>query len=283
MTITRDTKFKLAFDRFIKDIVGITDYELENLTKNKSESRHIYRFKIPEQTVVIGFIDRNGVTHMGNDVANMIISTDEELRTEYKPEKELFTKQFMDTFDPYREEETLACMIPGQPPYTYATSYVGLNNCELNVETGVIEGKICVVYHKQHIPYYVELNNTVYEKKYAVLLCRFNNIRNQLNNAYNDIDVLQDDLLLNERQIRKLKKVLCRETNNHELSEKNLINKLYDAYKKSDIKEDCPVCYDTIENEKLIIPRCAHYICNSCHSRCDECPICRTSYEALTM
>ena len=35
--MTRDTKFKLAFDSFIKDVVGVLDYDLENLTKKKSE------------------------------------------------------------------------------------------------------------------------------------------------------------------------------------------------------------------------------------------------------
>ncbi|MDC1151821.1 hypothetical protein OAS95_04560 [Pelagibacteraceae bacterium] len=291
MTITRDTKFKLAFDNFIKDVIGITDYDLENLTKNKSESRHIYRFSIPEQTTVIGFIDRNGDTHTWNDIedthtwndiANMNISSDDEvLKTEYIPEKELIIRQFMETFDPYIDAETLPCTIPGQPHYKHAKSFVRLDNCEVNDESGVLEGKICVVYHKTHIPYYVENDDGIYEKKYSLLLCRFNNVRTKLNNAYNDIDEIQDDLLYNERQLRKAKRVLYRETNNHTLSENNLINKLHAAYIKSDIKEECPVCYDTIENEKLIIPRCAHYICDSCHPRCDECPICRMSYTPM--
>lgn len=282
MTITRDTKFKLAFDNLIKDVIRVTDYNLENLTKNKSESRHIYRFSIPEQTTVIGFIDRNGVTHTGSDIANMNISSDkEEIKTEYIPEKETFEKQFASTFDPYKDEVTIQSLLPGRPPYKYANSYVCIDNCEVNDETGDLEGKICVVYHKKHIPYYVEPDDSVYEKKYSVLLCRFNNVRNQLNNAYNDIDEIQDDLVYNERQLRKAKRILYRETNNHTLSETNLINKLRAAYIKSDIKEECPVCYDTIENEKLIIPRCAHYICDSCHPRCDECPVCRMSYTPM--
>lgn len=290
MTITRDTKFKLAFDNFIKDVIGITDYDLENHTKNKSESTHIYSFNIPEQTTVIGFIDRNGDTHTWNDIedthtwndiANMDMSNDEVLKTEYIPEKELFIRQFMETFDPYIDAETIPCAIPEQHHYKHAKSFVRLENCEVNDESGILEGKICVVYHKQHIPYHVESNNAIYEKKYSVLLCRFNNVRNKLNIAYNDIDEIQDDLLYNERQLRKVKRVLHRETNNHTLSENNLINKLHAAYIKSDIKEECPVCYDTIENEKLIIPRCAHYICDSCHPRCDECPICRMSYTPM--
>lgn len=277
MKMTRDTKFKLAFDSFIKDVVGVLDYDLENLTKKKSESTHIYSFNIPEQTIIYGFIDCNGDTHTGNDIVNMDMSSDELLKTEFIPEKELFTKQFTETFDPYIDAET----IPGHSHFKFAKSFVRLENCEVNDESGILEGKICVVYHKQHIPYYVEKDEGVYEKKYNVLLCRFNNVRNKLNIAYNDIDDIKDDLLYNERQLRKVKRVLHCETNNHILSETNLINKLYAAYKNTDIKEECPVCYDTIENDKLIIPRCAHYICDSCHPRCEECPVCRMSYTPM--
>jgi len=284
MTITRDTKFKLAFDSFVKDVIGVTDYDLENLTKNKSEYRHIYSFSIPEQKVFIGFIDRDGITHTGNDIANMNISSDQEqLDVEYIPEKKSFEKQFAATFDPYKDEYSIPSMIPGKPPYKHANSYVGIDKCEVNDETGDLEGKIYVVYHKKHIPYHVEQDDSVYEKKYSVLLCSFNHTRTKLNIAYNDIDELQDDLVYNERQLRKAKRVLYRETNNHTLCENNLINKLHSAYNISEIKEECPVCYDTIENEKLVIPRCAHYICDSCHPRCDECPICRISYTPMSV
>ena len=239
MKMTRDTKFKLSFDKFIKDVVGVLDYDLENLTKKKSESTHIYSFNIPEQTIIYGFIDRNGDTHTGNDIVNMDMSSDELLKTEFIPEKELFTKQFTETFDPYIDAET----IPGHSHFNFAKSFVRLENCEVNDVSGVLEGKICVVYHKQHIPYYVEKDEGVYEKKYSLLLCRFNNVRTKLNNAYNDIDEIQDDLLYNERQLRKAKRVLYRETKNHILSETNLINKLYAAYIKSDIKSEMKTHY----------------------------------------
>lgn len=288
MPITRDSKFKLAFDSFLKDVIGISVYDLENLTKNKSESRHIYSFSIPEQSSILGFIDRNGVTHTDNDnnesiLMNMGMSTDNQeiLMRDYIPETDLFEKEFAATFDPYKDEYSIPSMIPGKPPYKHANSYVGIDKCEINDETGTMEGKIYVVYYKNHIPYYVENDDGIYKKKYSVLLCKFNHVRNKLNIAYNDIDELQDDLVYNERQIRKTKKVLYRETSNHTLCVNNLINKLHDAYNISDIKQECPICYETIENEKLIIPRCAHYICDSCHSRCDECPICRMSYTPM--
>ena len=282
MTTTRDTKFRLAFDSFVKDVIGVTQYNLQNLTQNKLESRHIYNFSIPQQTVVIGFIDRNGITHTGVDIANMSIPDDQdEIKNEYIPETETFEKQFAATFNPYKNESTIPAMRPNLPPYTHCHSGVDVDDCVVNNLTGDIEGKIFVVYHKKHIPYYVEKDDKVFEKKYTVLLRRFNYANNQLTTAFNDMDELQDDLLYNERQLRIAKKVLYRETNIHKLSETNLINKLRDAYNKLDTKEDCPVCYETIENDNLIIPRCAHYICDSCHPRCTSCPVCRVSYTAL--
>lgn len=279
MTLTRENKFKLAFDSFINDVVGCQNYDLKNLTKNKKEAKHVYSFSIPAQTIVLGFIDRTGVTHTGIDVANMSISTDlEEIKTDYTPEKETFEKQFAATFDPYRERVEIPAMNPNRPPYIFNKSYVEIDQCEVNEETGDLEGKLYVAYYKKHIPYYVEKDDGVFEKKYSGMLHRFNHANTLLNVALNDIDDLQDDLLYNERKLRSVKKVLFRETANHKLSENNLINKLHDAYCKSDTKDECPVCYETIENDKLIIPRCAHYICNECHPRCDTCPVCRSSY-----
>ena len=86
----------------------------------------------------------------------MNISSDQEqLDVEYIPEKKSFEKQFAATFDPYKDEYSIPSMIPGKPPYKHANSYVGIDKCEVNDETGDLEGKIYVVYHKKHIPYHV--------------------------------------------------------------------------------------------------------------------------------
>ena len=42
--------------------------------------------------------------------------------------------------------------------------------------------------------------------------------------------------------------------------------------------EECHICYDRIESNNLILPRCSHYICSSCHSQCTRCPTCRAKY-----
>lgn len=272
MAKTRDDKFKLAFDSFVKDVVGVHEYTLENLTKRKAANTHIYNFKIFKQNVEIGFIDRTGVNQVGDGIT-------ETINEEYIPDRNVFERQFNATFDPYRSSVEIPTGHANGGKYAYEKSGVSIINCEISDEEDIY-GKIYVLYHKQHIPYNVTNNDSEYEKKYISLLSKFNRNQTMLNNALHDIDDMQDDLLYNERQLRLAKKVLYRETNNNKLSESNLINKLHQVYANTSVKEDCPVCYETIENDMLVIPRCSHYICNVCHPLCGGiCPICRVRDE----
>ena len=280
MTMSRDDKFKLAFDIFVKESIGVDNYEINNTTVNRYLRKHTYHFLIKEQSRVIGFIDRDGVNHIGEDLVNMDISTDRELiKDEYIPNKEEFEKQFNEVFDKYKETVVIPISARPRKSYTYHNSYVVITESNIN-DDGTLEGKLAVVYHKQHIPYYVETNDNKYAIKYSTLLSKYNETNKELNLALVDIDEMQDDLLYNERQLRITKKIYFRETKHNKISEMNLINKLRDIYNNTSTKEECPVCYDKIENDKLIIPRCSHYICSDCHPRCSSCPICRIDYPA---
>lgn len=275
MTKTRDDKFKLAFDSFIREDIGVNNYKLTNLTKNKSESRHIYEFSVMKQKKQIGFIDRSGITHIGEDVVNMNISSDTVLTEVYTPIKEEFEDKFNQAFDPYKDAIVIGMKNNGEA-YKHYRSYVEVVKSETN-EDG-ISGKLCVVYHKQHIPYHVIKDDDEYRKKYLILIKQVNSVESELSTALRDIDELQDDLLYNERKVRLLKKVYQQERNIHKLCESNLVNKLREAYTMTNKKEDCPICYETINDVKLVIPGCGHYICNECHPKCNDCPICRTRY-----
>lgn len=280
MAKTRDEKFKLSFDTFIKDTVGIQDYYIQNLTKNKCESTHIYEFIIRKQNIIMGYIDRKGIQFEVEHIINNNLLDDERfepLEREYIPNKEDFEEQFETTFDPYRHKVEIPQHDDSLRPYIYHNSFVNIVKMEYN-EDNDIYGKLCVVYYKKHIPYPVEYDKNEYERKYIKLLNCYDRKDNELSIALNDIDELQDDLIHNERQLRIYKKKLNREITNNQLSETNLINKLHEMYNLSPKKEECPVCYETMENDKLVIPRCSHYICGDCHIKCDSCPICRLDY-----
>lgn len=58
-----------------------------------------------------------------------------------------------------------------------------------------------------------------------------------------------------------------------------IVNKLKSYYRDQAVKEDCPICLENIETDKLYIPGCCHYLCEPCAQHViqlnNKCPICR--------
>lgn len=269
MAKTRDDKFRLAFDSFVKNTIGIEEYSLENLTKNKIENTHIYSFTIPSQVKIIGYIDRNGLNE--NNEENV-----KPIEYQYIPIEENLRDQVMEVFGPH--EFTKTYMSYGiSRPYVTRLSYVDIDRCHLNEDNG-ITGKLIVIYYKSHIPYELQEDPKEFEKKYLNLLNRFNKLDGQNTELLDNVDELNDELCISKRQTRNFKKRLFKEENLHIKYEKSLKNKLRDTYATLKDTEDCPVCYDPLDGDTLIIPSCAHYICKSCYERCNMCPICRDEY-----
>lgn len=287
MAKTRDEQFKLSFDSFIKDELKLEGkYILNNLTKNKKEKKHIYDFWVYSQKRVLGFIDRNGecVEEHNND-------NEERVVCDYRPHDDGFVNDFNEFYDKYSKKSVFPRIaynnasnpVPGS--YVFKESYVeiieGTVERWMNEADG-ITGKICVVYNKDHTPYNVNEDDKQYQKKYVLLMKRYNNDQAFIERLLADNEDLHEDMVHHQKEARKLKKKFIKEEKNNIISETNLINKLRDAYKLLPNKEECPVCYEEITNEKLEIPRCSHYICNECHKRCDACPVCRIAYREDT-
>jgi len=284
MAKTRDEQFKLSFDSFIKDELKLEGkYILNNLTKNKKEKKHIYDFWVYSQKRVLGFIDRNGECVEEDNDDN----SEERLVCDYRPQDDGFVDTFNEFYDKYSKKSVFPTIAynnannPVHGSYVFKESYVEIIEGTVerwrNDEDG-ITGKICVVYNKDHTPYNVSENDTQYQRKYTLLLNRYNKNEAFIERLLADNEELHEDMIYHQKEARKLKKKFIIEQKNNVISESNLINKLRDAYKLLPNKEDCPVCYEEITNEKLEIPRCSHYICNECHKRCDACPICRIAY-----
>ena len=269
MAKTRDDKFKLVFDSFIRDTIGVDKYNLENLTKNKTENTHIYSFTIHSQIKIIGYIDRNGLNENNNENLKPI-------EHQYIPNEETVRDQINEKFGPYEFTKTYISYGTARP-YTTRLSYVDIDRCHINDNNG-ITGKLVVIYYKSHIPYEVQEDDREFEKKYLNLLRRFNKLEDENMELSDNIDDLNEDLHTTKRQVRNLRKRMIKEEELHLRHEKNFKNKLREAYSKEDILEDCPVCYEQLSMDTLIIPNCTHSICNSCQPRCDVCPICRTDY-----
>ena len=54
-------------------------------------------------------------------------------------------------------------------------------------------------------------------------------------------------------------------------------NMLRECYKDLNRKvDDCPVCYEPLENKNMFITPCNHHLCNDCAGQCNNmCPMCR--------
>lgn len=59
---------------------------------------------------------------------------------------------------------------------------------------------------------------------------------------------------------------------------RNLNKIIQNFYKDSNQQNECPVCYEYIEPDKLFVPGCSHFICKTCSDKCNTCPMCRESY-----
>ena len=288
MAKTRDEQFKLSFDSFIKDELKLEGkYILNNLTKNKKEKKHIYDFWVHSQKRVLGFIDRNGEYVEENNDDNI----EDRIVCDYRPHDDGFVNDFNEFYDKYSKKSVFPTIAynnasnPVHGSYVFKESYVEIIEGTVekwrNDEDG-ITGKICVIYNKDHVPYNVNGDDKQYQKKYVLLMNRYNKTEAFIDRLMEDNEELHEDMVHHQKEARKLKKKFIKEEKNNIISETNLINKLRDAYKLLPNKEECPVCYEEITNEKLEIPRCSHYICNECHKRCDSCPVCRIAYREDT-
>jgi Holliday junction resolvase-like predicted endonuclease len=58
-----------------------------------------------------------------------------------------------------------------------------------------------------------------------------------------------------------------------------MVHTIRKYYAECDEKDNCPVCFEQIESDKLYVPACCHYLCESCANHIAElnnkCPICR--------
>ncbi len=59
---------------------------------------------------------------------------------------------------------------------------------------------------------------------------------------------------------------------------KYIQNVIKELYLKSDIIYDCPICFDEIINDNLIITDCGHFYCSNCFIKLDKCLTCNYNF-----
>ena len=261
---TRDQLFQTSFHRFMASFIDtycedLTVWRLTCLTENKTSSVHTYSFEVPKQISIgrvdTAFVDQNGVQQEPG--GELLI--DQEM-----PSVECFSDVFTNHYVHYELEQNGRVL-----------SYTSLNNCSLNAE-GNFDATIEVCYYKSYIPY----PSNIQSREQLEQQCRQLKISNH--NLRFDLDNAFDSLRNKNKKISNLKKTL---RVHEEQSNERLANTIYrmqerirDLYAIVGKEEECPVCYEEMHPNELVVPGCCHYICARCNQSCDKCPLCREEY-----
>ena len=254
--ITRDELFHRAFAEFLDDFevtthngenrqYSIQTYTLTNTTNNKTQVMHDYQLIIPKE-IVIAYRD---ITQ-SQDIGEELWENSEPIYTQHDvPLLNDFIKSFNSHFYPYRLYVQNSLM-----------SHIRISHNTANLPISAAPISIQVIYYKTHTPYPRPL--TEREEK------------------DNEIKYLTDMVASKNKKIGTLRNILNRERKRAEHNYKRMQHMLRKQYADTDTHIECPVCFDEICPDKLIIPSCCHSICLTCVAKCDTCPLCRDEYDA---
>jgi hypothetical protein len=261
---TRDQQFRKAFDVFMEEygrefcneFGELQGWTLENLTKNRTSYQHNYGLKIPHR-FPIAKIDHH---HFGEQV--------HEAQDLYQMQSIPDTEDFENSLNRHFEKYSLVV----QDTYM---SYVEVESSDDQEDFLAI---INVVYHKQHLPYKVYLSEK--EELQAKVASLEEHVSNLKRNIKASAEMYEEKYLENTKLLRKLRRFTYKI---HEANKKDAIilamqKKMREMYAASEKKEDCPVCWEPICSEALVVPGCCHSICSACIERCTSCPLCRDEY-----
>jgi hypothetical protein len=241
---------------FCDEFGELQDWTLENLTKNRTSYHHTYGLKIP-QKIIIGMIDSYTIDGDVHEEQNI-----------YQRQAIPDIADFESSLDRHFEKYALVI-------HDTSMSYVEV---EKALDEEDFLAVINVVYHKQHLPYKVYLSEK--EELQAKVLSLEEHVSNLKRNVRTSAEMYEEKYLENTKLLRKLRRFTYKL---HEANKKDAIilamqKKMREMYAASEKKEDCPVCWEPICSEALVVPGCCHSICSSCVERCKICPLCRDEY-----
>lgn len=252
---TRDELFQQAIAEYLLcfDVIldvgeiqqyGIQTYTLTNKTQNKTKFEHDYDLIIPKE-IIIAHRDIT-VERDDNEVAWI---DSEPIYGEHElPTPAEFIKSFDDYFAPYKLYVSHTLI-----------SYVRIQQTHTTLSRTNLTFHIKVVYFKSHSPFPRPLT--------------------ELEEKEQEIKFLKAKVEAKTKKIITFRSILERERARSLYNYKRMQAKFRSMYATCYKFEDCPVCYEIITPDKLIIPNCFHYICESCVVKCESCPLCRDEYD----
>jgi hypothetical protein len=265
MPKTRHQQFVIAFNNFIDYITEnhyplMFEYKLECITPNKTYKHHTYNLRIPKKILSYSIASND------ENIVNENVYMEQEL-----PDSEDLKNHFINYFDKY-------ALITDNRKMSYMDIFdheiYGIDSHDHSIDD--LNFVIFVYYYKSHMPFPVVLTkmeelikrNVELEKKNKDLELSVDHFIEQAEEQFYNNNILRRRMRRERRETRDKYLLLF----------EKMQQKFREYYNSSDKKEDCPVCYETMDASKLIVPACTHFICNDCNQRCDKCPLCRETY-----
>lgn len=250
--LSRDQQFTASFNDFMvfmqNEYPNLKKWSTYCTTKNKSSSVHEYTLHIPKQTILYTIdAHTNGVT--GQQVESEVVMEDQDV-----PDTDtlhLFSNDYFLDFDLVKLGKVL--------------SSTNITHIKIDGK-GDLNAIIQVKYYRSHLPY--PTSDQQLKAQCAFLEA--------------GIKVSNGAVLIRDKEIRQLKRQLNTNRVDSVLKMRETVHKMQakirECYKELNKAEECPVCYECIKSEELMVPACCHNICDGCFDRCDTCPICREEY-----
>lgn len=258
---TRHELFHKSFVGFMKKYFpDIERWTIEPNKKYRSETTHVYRFKIPDQNVLYYVDTMNVETGIGESIPHY--------QSQELPVRLNFYGYFKEYYKPfylYNEGQVIACVRYCIPP---RSSLSHIDSFEYDIE---------VIYNKGYAPYPVDNDNR--SKTYKDLEEEIKRLINIVQDYNNDIDTYINVCNNYKYEISSCRRKIKHERQNTDRYKKihfKMKSKMKELYKEK--LEECPVCYEVIQPDKLDVPPCCHFICNDCSDRLLSCPLCREDY-----
>jgi hypothetical protein len=254
-TSSRNDMFLKCIDEYFNNTVlmyqGYYDFEW-NITKQKMENPrgniHEYELHIP-QNILLYVVEEHMNPH------GVRIEKENVYRYQKIPE---IIKIVADFDNYFRSYDLIKDGV--------RESFVDIDRLA-NMEDGGLKVVIIVKYAKKYIPFphtASYINHEYVERKIRGIDIELLDYSDKLEDACEEIYHLK-------QKNNKLKNTL----NKNEKHMYGIMNLMYRFYAESANREECPVCYETIKPEMLIILDCSHLLCGECCEKCTKCPICR--------
>jgi hypothetical protein len=258
MSKTRDELFQRSFNIFFTEYIesrqiNTYKWDLKKTTRKKNASLHKYKFAIPRSYLQYSISERT-------DQDGFVFPVEEVYSHQFVPDSTTFTAYLNAYFSDYHitKEGNLVSYVKFENEPTDTEDYIA------TIYVKYING----VFPYPYPPTEIEIANQNISTLNSKIISM--QINAEIGLAIYSESIAQTTLALTNEissrisQIESMTRMLCQ-----------MKSRLRDRYARGE-PEDCPVCYEPISTDKLVIPDCCHYICSTCSDRCNICPICRS-------